>query len=707
MNRVDDATPLIAVSAVALDLETTGLDVAEARVVQIGGVGLERGRCRRDDLFETLVDPGVPVPARSTAIHGITNHMLRTAPAFPEAWRRFEQFRRKRLVIGYALGFDYAVLAREMALAGLLWQPPRRLCVRLLAQLANPDLPELSLDAIAAWLGVETKARHSAAGDAVIAAEIYSALVPLLIGRNIRTVAEAERASARISQAVRRHAAAGWSEPEQPEERSPAGALAAIDPYAFHHRVAEALGGPPAIAKEDIPLLEAVRLMSTRRISSLLLEPEGRPGLPIAHYAILTERDVTRAIAADGAAALRGPAIAIAARPVVSVASSAFFHQALGLLDRHRIRHLAVADDSGRLVGVVSARDFLRFRASAAVDLHATIAEADSPADLAAAWSRLPVVAASLLREDIDAGIITQIVSDILAAITSRAADLALGEMREAGKGGPPCRFAVMVLGSAGRSESLLAADQDNALVFEEGEPDGQADRWFARFGELFTGHLHEAGIPLCRGGVMARNGAWRGSVATWRDRIDTWVTRPRPQDMLNVDIFFDLRPAHGAFDMAQALRTHAWDLGSEHVAFAKLMGESVRDVADPFTLFGRLRTEGGRLDLKRHGLFPIAAFARALAIRHHLPRASTGDRLRALAEREGLPSRDLHALAEAHAFLLSVVLDQQAADTAAGIVLSNRVDLGRLSRRRLTTLKDALKTVRIVPDLVRTIMFA
>ena len=67
---------------------------------------------------------------------------------------------------------------------------------------------------------------------------------------------------------------------------------------------------------------------------------------------------------------------------------------------------------------------------------------------------------------------------------------LAEAELVAEGAGPAPCAYAVLVLGSAGRGESLLAMDQDNALVFAEGEPDGEADRWFARLGRRMAAIL-------------------------------------------------------------------------------------------------------------------------------------------------------------------------------------------------------------------------
>lgn len=78
--------------------------------------------------------------------------------------------------------------------------------------------------------------------------------------------------------------------------------------------------------------------------------------------------------------------------------------------------------------------------------------------------------------------------------------------------------------------------------------------RWFAAFGAHVADILHEVGVPYCEGGVMAKNAPWRGSVATWHNRIDHWIMRSNPKDLLSVDIF-DLRTVHGDGGLAVAVR--------------------------------------------------------------------------------------------------------------------------------------------------------
>ncbi|HSP24901.1 MAG TPA: 3'-5' exonuclease, partial [Saliniramus sp.] len=56
---------------VALDLETTGLDVRRDRVMQIGAVRLSGFTIAQDEPFDRLVDPQMPIPELAERIHGI------------------------------------------------------------------------------------------------------------------------------------------------------------------------------------------------------------------------------------------------------------------------------------------------------------------------------------------------------------------------------------------------------------------------------------------------------------------------------------------------------------------------------------------------------------------------------------------------------------------------------------------------------------
>ncbi|MBX3576634.1 MAG: CBS domain-containing protein [Rhizobiaceae bacterium] len=703
MKTPTGATPLIALDSVAVDTETTSLDASKARVVQIGAVTVAGARVLADPSLDQLVNPGEPIPAIASAVHGIADADVAAAPSFAEAWRRFADYADGRVLVGHSIGYDLAVFDRECRRAGIGWTPPRTLCVRLLATVAKPDLPDHSLDMIAAWLGVPVRNRHSALGDARAAADVFVALVPRLLERGIRTLAEAERACLGLAGELESAHRAGWKEPvaapSQPR-------FEAVDPFAYRHRVGDLMSSPPLVEKASATVRDVVGRMAADKVGALFVSPGGEAGAPVDAYGIVTERDIVRRLAADGPALLDQGAGDVATRPLASIRAAAFVYRAVGRMDRLGIRHLAVRDDSNRLIGMISARDVLRLRASSAIQLDDAIEHAATAADMAAAWATLPSVARGLIAESVDARIIAAIVSDELCAMTRRAAVLCERAMQEAGKGPPPVPYSLLVLGSGGRGESLLAADQDNAIVFAEGEPDGPEDRWFADFGERLAATLNEAGIPLCKGGVMARNPQFRGSIDLWMSRVDGWVRRSNPADLLNVDIVFDLLPVHGDATLGARLFEHAYERGQAEKTFAKLLGEQLVP-GNPFTLFGGLQTDGGRIDLKLHGLFPIVTAARALAIRHGVRRRSTRDRLEGLMALDIGGDADLAAMLSGHVMLLQLLLAQQSRDLFDGTAVSNRVVLASLDRRRQDELKELLKRLRATPDLIRDLMFA
>ena len=316
-------------------------------------------------------------------------------------------------------------------------------------------------------------------------------------------------------------------------------------------------------------------------------------------------------------------------------------------------------------------------------------------------------MAADLAHEGLSGRDVAAVISRELGAMTHRAAVLAEQRMTEAGQGAPPCPYAFVVLGSAGRGESLLAMDQDNAIVFAEGEPDGPEDRWFAALGAHVADILHEVGVPYCAGGVMAKNAPWRGSLATWRARVRHWITRSNPQDLLSVDIFFDLRGVHGDTGLAAALWREGFDLAAGEVSFAKLLAETAGSVTPSLNWFGGFKTVNGRIDLKTRR--PVRHRVDGARARDPPPCGGALDRPRGLSGVKALglgAESDLEALIDAQATFLDLVLAQQIRDVAAGIPPSNAVEIKRLSRRERARLHAALEAVANLDTLTRELLF-
>src|SRR5690606_13496702 len=138
--------------------------------------------------------------------------------------------------------------------------------------------------------------------------------------------------------------------------------------------------------------------------------------------------------------------------------------------------------------------------------------------------------------------------------------------------------------------------------------------------------------------------------------------------------------------------------------AFLKLRAEAKGVSSPPVGLFG-IKTDNGRVDLKRGGLFSVVAAARILAIRYHVAERSTRARLEGLKALKVGAERDLDAWIEAHGVILNAILEQQRVDIGAGRPPSNKVEPRRLNRSEQERLKESLKSLKHVDDTVRDLL--
>ncbi len=103
---------------VFLDLETTGVDPAKDRIVEVSLVkvqpdGSEEVKTRR-------INPGMPIPPESTQVHGITDDDVKDAPAFAQIAKSLAAYIEGCDLAGYNSNkFDIPVLAEEFLRAGV------------------------------------------------------------------------------------------------------------------------------------------------------------------------------------------------------------------------------------------------------------------------------------------------------------------------------------------------------------------------------------------------------------------------------------------------------------------------------------------------------------------------------------------------------------------------------------------------------------
>lgn len=211
----EDATALSELPVVVLDTETTGLDSQKDAIVSVGAARCHGRRLYRSTVLDLLVNPGRRIPARSTAVHGITDSMVAAKPDIATILPEIGSFMAGSVVVGHVIGFDLALLGRAFQEAGLEWKPPPRLDILLLAAALSPDEEGFEIDDQAARMGINVSGRHTALGDSLVTAEIWVRLIAQLERRGIRTLGEARAFSRKATAQWARQRELGWDEDSQ------------------------------------------------------------------------------------------------------------------------------------------------------------------------------------------------------------------------------------------------------------------------------------------------------------------------------------------------------------------------------------------------------------------------------------------------------------------------------------------------------------
>lgn len=186
------STPLSDLTYVVFDTETTGLLPHKDDVVQIGAVRVLGGRIIESEEIDVLVDPGRPIPAASTRVHGISDAMVRGAPDFTTAGRQFHRFCADAVIVAHNAPFDMAFMHRHAEQMGVEWSHPVLDTVLLSAVVFGAGETH-TLDALCDRLDITIPdhLRHTALGDARATAEVLCKLLPMLTARGIATFGEA------------------------------------------------------------------------------------------------------------------------------------------------------------------------------------------------------------------------------------------------------------------------------------------------------------------------------------------------------------------------------------------------------------------------------------------------------------------------------------------------------------------------------------
>ncbi len=189
-------TPWREARFVVFDTEATGLDIGADRLLSIAGVGMRGDVVVLRDSFECLV-AGDRVGADAAPVHGLVPQDLDGGADEESAALDFLGYVGGAILVAHHAAFDVAMLDRCLAAGGGRLLNPvldtEHLARRLKAGGSPGRLarePRVSLDVLAARYALETPARHTAAGDALLTALALQRLLHAAEARGLATVGD-------------------------------------------------------------------------------------------------------------------------------------------------------------------------------------------------------------------------------------------------------------------------------------------------------------------------------------------------------------------------------------------------------------------------------------------------------------------------------------------------------------------------------------
>jgi DNA polymerase III subunit epsilon len=200
----DLGTPLVDVTFVVVDLETTGGSPADAAITEIGAVKVRAGEVLGE--FQTLVNPGTPIPPFIAVLTGITDTMVAQSPTMATVLPAFLEFARGSVLVAHNAGFDISFLRASAAAHGQPWPPFRVLdTVHLARQVVTRDeARNHKLATLAHVFHSPVTPDHRALTDAQATVHVLHGLLERLGSLGVTSVEELASFTSRVTPQQRR-----------------------------------------------------------------------------------------------------------------------------------------------------------------------------------------------------------------------------------------------------------------------------------------------------------------------------------------------------------------------------------------------------------------------------------------------------------------------------------------------------------------------
>ena len=424
----------------------------------------------------------------------------------------------------------------------------------------------------------------------------------------------------------------------------------------YKTRVRDVMTQAMVTCDEDARVTDMANQMRDHGIGSVVVvDSENRP------RGIVTERDLVYKVVAAGCPGDLTAYDIMSSPPVVTQPDD-FIYQALHLMTRRHCRRLIVVNNRGEVSGFLSMRDIMRLEASDSRMLLERIAKAGSIEELSAVRRDIDEFVHRLFIGDVDGRALSEIMTDFNETVTRRIISLNEMRLRAEGFKTPLTGYAWVAFGSEGRKEQVLRGDQDNGLVLPDDSPP-EAIAYYLKLAQRINLDLAGYGFELCKGGVMAREEKYFGTLAQWKARARHMIRNSSEgRELRDLSILLDLKHVTGDEGLVDDLWAYMLAELQNDPPALRALAEDGATKPVPLTLLGRLRYEkddqGRRgINVKRYGVLPLTAGVKALSMEREVRPTSTPERIQALRDQGVLERNTAADLLFAHELLLRLKL--------------------------------------------------
>ncbi|MGC0250859.1 DEDD exonuclease domain-containing protein [Pseudactinotalea sp. Z1748] len=202
----DLGVPLHEVTFVVVDLETTGGSPSSSAITEIGAVKVRGGHVLGE--FQSLINPGVPIPPMITVLTGITTAMVITAPPVTQVLPAFLEFAHGAVLVAHNAGFDVGFLKAASRSMDLVWPAPQVVDTVRLARrvVTKEEAPNHKLATLAGLFGAATEPTHRALDDARATVDVLHALLGRMASLGVTHLEDLATAADPVPAARRRKA---------------------------------------------------------------------------------------------------------------------------------------------------------------------------------------------------------------------------------------------------------------------------------------------------------------------------------------------------------------------------------------------------------------------------------------------------------------------------------------------------------------------